>query len=235
MGLLTILYQDADLVAIDKPDGLMVHRSRLSGDQVFALQILRDQIGRFVYPVHRLDRPTSGVLLFALSPETASKLCDDFAAGRVVKDYLAVVRGIPDEHGTIDSPIHDTESGVTQPAETRYRRLATADLGIPIPPRSRACYSLLQVTPVTGRMHQIRRHLKHIRHPVVGDTQHGDGHHNRFVREQFGIQRLLLQCRSLSCRHPASGQPLTLRAALPSDWQNLFHHLGWRAPDLDTP
>ena len=227
MGLLRILYRDESLVAVDKPDGLLVHRTRISGDHVFALQLLRDQIGRTVYPVHRLDRPVSGVLVFALQPQTAAKLCGEFAAHRVRKTYLAVVRGFADEQGLIEYPLADEAGRPPQPAATAYRRLATAEVAEPVGPNPTARYSLVEIEPATGRMHQIRRHLRHASHPVIGDTQHGDGRHNRFFRERFGVFRLLLHARRIALAHPADGRMLAIESPVPEEMTAALRSLGW--------
>ena len=226
-GLLNILYRDDDVVAIDKPCNLLVHRTRISGDHMFALQLLRDQLSRFVYPVHRLDRPTSGVLLFALSKDAARRLCDAFAARRVEKTYIAVVRGYTEETGMIDPPRGASGAEPLQEAVTRYRRVATAECPEPVGPHPSARYSLLSVHPETGRMHQIRRHLKHVSHPIVGDTQHGDGRHNRFFREHFGLGRLLLHARTLAFPHPRTAERTVVEAPLHGDMVDLFERLGW--------
>jgi len=228
MGILKVIYQDEHLVAIDKPDGLLVHRSRISRDHVFALQLLRDQVGRFVYPVHRIDRPTSGVLVFALSPETAGRLCAEFSSRRVAKRYLAVVRGYAPEAGTIEHPLPDEETGPDQDARTVFRRIATAEIQAPIPPNPTARVSLVEVEPETGRMHQIRRHFRHASHPVVGDTQHGDGKYNRLFRDRYAIRRLLLHALSVEFSHPSTGATTRISAPLPEEMLRLFGELGWR-------
>ncbi len=209
MALLDIIYRDDCLVAINKPDGLLVHRNRHVPQGLAALQILREQIGRSVYPVHRLDRATSGVLVFALDAVMANRLCDAFAARRVHKRYRAVVRGHTAPTGEIDHPVVDEEDGVPRAARSRYRLLETLTLDAEIEDRP-AVYSLVEVEPETGRRHQIRRHLKHINHPIIGDTAYGRGAHNRYFRERFGVHRLLLHARSLTIPHPASGARLHL-------------------------
>lgn len=216
---LTILYQDEHYVAIDKPAGLLVHRSPISRDRVFALQTLRDQLGRHVYPVHRLDRATSGALLFGLSAEAARRLTAEFERQAVTKEYLAVARGWVDAHGLIDHPVADDDgNGIAQPARTRFRCLARVELPFAVDRYPTSRYSLVAVQPETGRRQQIRKHFKHISHHLVGDTTHGNGRHNRFFREQIGIRRLLLMSHRLSFLHPFSGQPVTVVAVADPDW-----------------
>jgi len=186
------------------------------------LQTLRDQIGQRVYPVHRLDRATSGVLLFALDSDTARTLVSQFEQREVGKHYLAVARGWTDETGVIDHPVADDEgNGVAQPARTSYRRLARVELPFAVDRYPTARYSLVDIQPDTGRRQQIRKHFKHISHHLVGDTTHGNGRHNRFFRQQFDIHRLLLQSQQLDFRHPADDRQMTVRAAQDTTWQQI--------------
>ena len=236
---LRLLYQDDYLVAIDKPAGLLVHRSWLDRHETqFAMQMTRDLIGQHVYPVHRLDRPTSGVLLFALDPQTARILSDDFAQHRVQKEYLALVRGWTPEQLFIDYPLKEeldkiadkfaTVDKPAQEAQTQLQRLQTVELPYAVSakhPTSR--YSLVRLLPKTGRKHQLRRHMAHIFHPIVGDTKHGDGRHNRFFRQQYDCQRLMLCNLSLTIQHPQSQSPLRIQTELDAQWQQLFAQFGW--------
>jgi tRNA pseudouridine65 synthase len=200
-----LLYRDDLLVAVSKPSGIAVHRG-WSRERIVVLTVLRDQLGRRVFPVHRLDRGTSGVLLFALDPATARGLQEQLAAGRMSKRYLALVRGITPDEGIIDHPVPRSPGGPRVPAVTAYRRLATFER-----------YSLLEVVPQTGRLHQIRRHLKHASHPLIGDVRYGKGEHNRLFRERFGLHRLALHAAELSFAHPADGRRLIVTASLPED------------------
>jgi tRNA pseudouridine65 synthase len=202
---LPILYQDAHLIAVDKPAGLAVHRGA-ARDPTFALQIVRNQTGQHVHAVHRLDRATSGVLLFALDVETARRMQERFAAGAVEKRYLALVRGIPPEEGVIDHPIPRDEGGPRVPAVTAFRRLAVFER-----------YALIEARPRTGRRHQIRRHFKHLSHPVIGDVRYGKGEHNRLFRERFGLCRLALHALEAGFEHPATGEALRVTAPVPED------------------
>ncbi|HHJ81004.1 MAG TPA: tRNA pseudouridine(65) synthase TruC [Candidatus Tenderia electrophaga] len=234
-----ILYQDEHLVAVNKPSGLLVHRSMIDKHETrFALQLVRNQIGQRVYPVHRLDKPTSGVLLFALDSETARLLGQQFTDDKVHKQYLAVVRGYSAEYEVIDYPLKRVLDKMTdvqadqdkqaQAAVTEYVRLATAELAHPVGPYQTARYSLLQLMPKTGRKHQLRRHMKHIFHPIVGDTSHGDGRHNQFFRQQFECQRLLLAATAMSFQHPHTAVKVELRASLDAVFEKIINELGWR-------
>jgi tRNA pseudouridine65 synthase len=235
-----ILYQDEYLVAVNKPAGLLVHRSMIDRHETrFALQMVRDQIGRRVFPVHRLDKPVSGVLLFALDPDTARAVTDAFTEGAVSKTYLAVVRGYAPEREVIDHALVERADRMTdararadkpaQAAVTALRRLATVELPHPVGRYATARYSLLEVEPRTGRKHQIRRHLKHIFHPIVGDTTHGDGRQNQFFRDHLHCARLLLAATQLHLAHPVHGEPLRLHAPLDDDFRSLLARLGWGA------
>lgn len=198
---LRILYHDEQLVAIDKPAGLLVHPSALDAhEERTALKLLRDQLGAWMWPLHRLDKGTSGVLLFATSAGAAREWGLAFEQGRVRKRYLALVRGWPPAAGEIAQPLaRDPElpsAGQERlPALTRYERLATFDWPFAADPRHPTSrYALVAAEPVTGRRHQIRRHFKHIAHPLVGDTTHGKGAHNRAVAAWLGVSRLWLHC-----------------------------------------
>jgi tRNA pseudouridine65 synthase len=235
---LKVLYQDAHLIAVHKPAGLLVHRSELDPrETAFAVQILREQLGQMVWPAHRLDRGTSGVLLFALDRETLVGLSQAFEANQVGKRYLTLVRGWPEESGVIDHPLtrqYDDyehkftgEVGPAQTALTEFTRLACVELPIAVDRYPTSRYALLQVSPKTGRRHQIRRHLKHIAHPIIGDATHGKGIHNRMFQQHFGIHRLLLLCQSMQLTHPMSKQPLQLETRVDDDFAKLITELGW--------
>ena len=178
------------------------------------MQMLRDQLGQKVWPLHRLDRATSGVLLFALDVDTAAAIGRQMMARRVNKRYLAVVRGFTAESGRIDYPLATGDHRPDQPACTDYRRLASLELPIPVGRYPSARYSLLSVWPRTGRTHQIRRHFKHIFHPLIGDTSYGEGRHNRLFRIQFACHRLLLHAIELAFQHPWTGEQVLVQAPL---------------------
>lgn len=191
------------------------------------MQMLRNQIGQWVYPIHRLDRPTSGVLVFGLSSGSARSLAQEFEQRKVVKRYRAVVRGYTEESGVIDYPLQEEKWTEPQPAVTAYRKLAQVELPHPVGRYQTARYSLLEIQPQTGRMHQIRKHMKHIFHPIVGDTTHGDGKHNQLFRDRFDINRLLLVATELEFQHPYTQQKLTIRAEPEPEMGCLFEKLGW--------
>jgi tRNA pseudouridine65 synthase len=235
---LPILHRDDWLVAVHKPSGLLVHRSDLDRHETrFAVQILRDQIGRRVWPLHRLDKGTSGILLFALDADTARRAMAQFEAGEVGKRYIALVRGWPADAGVVDHALSPDAAdrawlgskavAAAQPALTRYRRLATVELPCQVDRYPSSRYALLELEPLTGRRHQLRRHMKHIAHPIIGDATHGKGRHNRLFQELFGCHRLLLAATEMRLRHPVSNEPLSLQAPLAEDFAQVLRALGW--------
>lgn len=232
-----IIFQDEVLVAINKPAGLLVHPSFMDKSETeSAMKQLRDLLNCWVYPVHRLDKPTSGVLLFSLNKETARVLCDSFMEHQVQKTYLAVVRGFTRESEIIDYPLKriydkmtdrpDKKDQPPQEAITRYERLETVELPIPMPPHPSSRYSLIRVSPKTGRLRQIRRHMKHIFHPIIGDHKHGDNSHNRMFAAQFACTRLMLHAHTLIFLHPTTGQTLCLKADLPEEFVDTLKRIG---------
>ena len=215
MARLTLLYRDEFLAAVDKPSGLAVHRG-WAPERETAMTCVRDQLGTHVFPVHRLDRATSGVLLFALSSEIAARVCESFAAGLAAKTYLALVRGVPPATGIIDHPLPPGEDshGPRVSAQTAFQRREIFGR-----------YSLVEAHPLTGRLHQVRRHLKHIACPLIGDVNYGKGEHNRLFREQFGLHRLFLHATRLQLPHPRTGHLLDLHSPLPAELLTVLEKL----------
>ncbi|MHB2015455.1 MAG: pseudouridine synthase [Candidatus Xenobia bacterium] len=209
-----LLYQDAHLVVANKPSGMVVHRG-WGNDRVVAMTAVRDTVGQWVHPVHRLDRGASGALLMALDRDTARSLQGLFENAAIEKHYLAIVRGVTPEAGAIDHPLNNRQDGPRGDAVTTFRRLHVWER-----------YSIVEAQPRTGRLHQIRRHLKHISHPIVGDVRYGKGEHNRYFREQFGLHRLALHAWRLSFIHPVSGQRLSIVAPLPPDLHEVVRGMG---------
>ncbi|WP_217517208.1 tRNA pseudouridine(65) synthase TruC [Vibrio metschnikovii] len=239
--MLDIIYQDQYFVAVNKPAGMLVHRSWLDKHETqFVMQTLRDQIGQHVFPLHRLDRPTSGVLVFALSSEVASAVMPMFANQQMEKTYHAVVRGWIEQADVLDYPLKveldkiadkfAQEAKEPQSAVTAYRPLANVEVPFSTGKFATTRYSLMELKPKTGRKHQLRRHMAHLRHPIVGDTTHGDGKHNRLYREQYQVQRLMLHASQLRFIHPYTEQVLTLSAGFDDDWRRLFSAFSWPDP-----
>jgi len=217
---LPVLYQDEALAVVDKPAGLMAHDSALArGETDFAADRLREQFGKPIFLVHRLDRATSGCLLLAFDRETASALGKTLMSGEVAKDYWAVCRGWPAEQRfVVDHPL-DGGPGkpLKKPAQTAFEVLATCELSVPSAGFETSRYALLQASPLTGRFRQIRRHLKHLSHHLIGDSSHGDGRHNRNFR-MLGIHRMLLHARRLAFVHPHTGARLDVAAPVDAEF-----------------
>lgn len=266
---LTILYQDEYLVAVDKPAGLFVHRSFMDkGEIYFALQLVRDQIGKYVYPLHRLDRPTSGVLLFALTKEVAKRMNEAFAHKsqtviegnseddkeaksakstlELTKTYYALVRGhlpIVEKSQLIEHSLKEkldklgdkkvSRDKAPQSAQTYYQVIKQASLPIALGRFDSVRYSLVRLTPITGRRHQIRRHLAHLRHPIIGDINYGDNKQNPFFIEHFGFKRLMLIAQSLSFIHPVTEQKVMITAEFDEQWQHVFKALDWSLNEFE--
>ena len=224
---LPVLYLDDGFAVVDKPAGLMVHDSALArGESDFAADRLREQFGRPIHLVHRLDRATSGCLLLAFDRDTASLLGKALMAGGVRKDYLAVCRGWPPETLRVDHPL-DGGPGkpVKKAAITDFTRLATAEIAQPDARHETSRYALVRASPVTGRFRQIRRHLKHLSPHLVGDSSHGDGRHNRTFR-MAGVHRMLLHAEALEFAHPVDGTPLRVEAPLDAEFRKALAFLG---------
>jgi len=235
---LPVLYRDNRFIAIHKPSGLLVHRTPLDKKETqFAIQLLRDQIGQQVTPCHRLDRPTSGILIFAFDPEAHSALSIAFQEKRVSKTYQAIVRGFAPESGVIEHPLRKFEdndarikSETTQDTRTVFTRLSKTELPVPIHHYSATRYSLVELRPETGRRHQLRRHLAHINCPIIGDTRYGDCVHNIAFRQRYGIQRLFLAATEVTFQHPFSREMVNIQAPLASDFQAALEKTNLVAP-----
>ena len=222
---LSILYQSADLVAINKPHGLLVHRSPIASDaSEFAIQLLRDQLGQRVYPVHRLDRKTGGVLLFALSESMNSAMQMLFAEGGVQKTYIAIVRGYTPDELPIDYPIR-RDDGVIQDAVTHLKTLQRTEIPLPFGKHATSRYSLVELTPTTGRMHQLRKHMAHILHPIIGDRPHGCNKQNKLFKEQFEMDTMLLHAQRLLFVHPVTKERIMISAPWQAEFGRMMREL----------
>lgn len=244
--MLEICYQDEHLVAVNKPAGWLVHRSWLDRrEKVVVMQTVRDMVGRHVFTVHRLDRPTSGVLLLALSSEVAHRLAGQFEQHQVKKTYHGVARGYMEGEGTIDYALTQELDKIAdkyaqpdkapQPAVSHYRALARVEMPVAVGRYPTSRYSLMELLPQTGRKHQLRRHMSHLRHPLIGDTTHGDLRHNRGFALAFDCARLMLHASSLELAHPITGESLKINARWDNDWQKLVAQFGWTGviPDFE--
>ncbi|MDG4812124.1 pseudouridine synthase [Hydrogenovibrio sp. 3SP14C1] len=239
-----VLYQDDVLVAIHKPAGLLVHRSPIDRHETqFAVQMTRDQINQKVYPLHRLDKATSGLLLFALDPETARLMGKQFETHSIQKNYLAICRGWTPEYGEINHALkhkldkladrHTQTNKPPQEAITDFERLATTEVMQKIGKYESQRYSLLNLMPKTGRKHQLRRHLNHISYPIIGDVKYGDRHHNHFFNTWLKQHRLYLAATGLTFNHPQTDQRITLNAPLEASYQIAIQNLSWEKEAAD--
>jgi tRNA pseudouridine65 synthase len=228
---LRILYQDEWLVAVDKPAGFQVHQPEDKRHHVAksfdCLYVLRNQLGRYLHPLHRLDRATSGVLLFAFDATTARLASESFRNQQITKTYFCVTRGWTADSGVIDHALGNEIAGA-DPLEcrTEYSTVARIESPHPVGKHSTARYSLVRVEPRTGRLHQIRRHFAHLSHPLIGDTVYGDGQHNRFFRSHLELRALLLKAHAIELPHPMTQAPLRIRAKWNSVWLKTFDFFG---------
>lgn len=228
--MLEILFQDQDIIAINKPHGLLVHRSAIARDaSEFALQLLRDQIGQTVYPSHRLDRKTSGILLFALNKETDKELQQLFQNHQMDKKYIAILRGYAPEEMHIDYPLKK-ENGTLQEAQTDYKTIAQAELAIPSGKFPTSRYSLVEANPVTGRMHQLRKHFAHIFYPIIGDRPHGCNKQNKFWKDTYEMDTMMLHASELSFTHPKTKEHITIKADLQPEFNRVLAILNINYP-----
>ena len=224
---LTVCFQDDALVVVDKPCGLLVHRSGIDAQETtFLLQTLRDQLNQSLFPVHRLDKATSGLVIFALSRKAARTLSQAFERGEVTKTYEAFVRGHTPQRLHIDHALRDEvdskgrklKNGTAREARTELRTLASWTVPEPVDRYPEARYSHVQLQPITGRYRQLRRHSKHISHPILGDVRYGRGTHNRFIEERLGIRRLWLHARQVTFQHPLTDEALSISSGIPADF-----------------
>ena len=197
-----IVHRDDRCVIVDKPSGVATHRGWADDDDAL-LQMVRDEVNAYVYPVNRLDRGASGLVLFALDKEAAAAFANAWPTAD--KRYIAITRGHPPEHVVIDHAIPKAPGDARVPAVTEIWRRETFGR-----------YALVEARPQTGRLHQIRRHLKHISCPIIGDVRYGKGEHNRLWREKLSLHRLALHCTSLAVGHPDGGD-VAATSALPAD------------------
>lgn len=226
--MLQIVHQDDHLIAINKPHGLLVHRSKIANDATeFALQMLRDQIGRKVSPVHRLDRKTGGLLLFAFEKDIEIAMHKQFQEGMVIKKYLAVLRGYAPDQLEIDYPLAK-ENGTMQEAFTAFRTLQHTEINVPFGKHETSRYSLVEASPTTGRMHQLRRHFAHIFHPIIGDRKHGCNKQNKFFKTEFDMCTMLLHASELSFNHPVTNKNIILTAEPHSEFKTAMNLLEFK-------
>lgn len=232
--ILEIVYEDEYLLGVNKPNNFLIHQSHFARNirEITLLDLLQKQLDYPVYPVHRLDRKTSGIILLAKQTEFVTKFQDLFTTNSISKSYYAIVRGFTENQGIINSPVKNLDTGVYKDAVTNYESINQIELDIPVYPYERSRYSLIKLTPETGRMHQLRIHMNKISHPIVGDYRYGDRFHNRMFEQQFDCHYLFLHAVSLEFTHPYTNQHLRLQAGFPADWQFIFSRFNWKNPLL---
>lgn len=217
--MLEILYSDSHFVAINKPCGLLVHRTRIAEEETdFAIDNLRAQLGHDVFLLHRLDRPTSGVLLFSFTAEMAGIMGKQFAEQRVKKKYIALVRGWMPKDISLNYPVKNEDKSKSYEAQTDFRPLQQFELPYPVRPFATSRYTMVECTPHHGRWHQIRQHLAHLGHYIVNDRTHGDGHHNRLFTETLQTPQLFLHAEEMRFTHPISLEEIYITAKRPEHW-----------------
>ncbi|KRT13650.1 pseudouridylate synthase [Pedobacter ginsenosidimutans] len=220
--MLDIIYQDENLIAINKPHGLLVHQSSIARDATeFALQLLRDQVGKHVSPVHRLDRKTSGILLFAFDKASEIAMHQQFMNAETDKKYLAILRGFTPDAMDIDYPLAK-ENGTMQDAFTSFSTLKRAEVAVAFGKHQTSRYSLVEAAPKTGRMHQLRRHFSHILHPIIGDRTHGCNKQNKFFKDQWDMTTMLLHASELAFTHPITKEKIHLKAGLHDEFKRVM-------------
>ena len=223
---LEIIYRDETLIAINKPHGLLVHRSKYADDATeFAVQALRDKINQYVYPCHRIDRKTAGVLLFSLDQPTNSLMQQQFSNNEVAKKYFAIVRGYTDDEGTIDYALV-SESGKQQEALTHYKTLQRVEVDVAFGKFNTSRYSLVEAYPQTGRYHQIRKHFDHIFHPIIGDRPNGCNKQNKLFKERWNMTTMMLHAQEITFNHPVTGQKITIEAEISDEFKRVKEFLG---------
>lgn len=232
---LEIIFEDDYIICVNKPNNVLVHHAFLSrnvGDEDSLLQIIDKELGIKVYPIHRLDRKTSGLILLAKEKEHVSRFQELFTSKQIQKTYFGVVRGFAPERKTIDSPVKGRDANVHKEALTYLKTLANITLNIPVKPYDSSRYSLVEFLPQTGRMHQLRVHSNKISHPLIGDAKYGDKNHDVMFDENFGWKNLFLHAGKLEFMHPYSSEKMILKGSFPEDWLALFKEFNWENPLL---
>ena len=214
-----ILYQDEDIVAVNKPSGIIVHPWKECADKVSLMKMVKETTGKWVYPVHRLDRPVSGVIFFAFSSESANNLKIALESSSSMKIYLGLCKGVLKESGIINYPLKNQARTTSKASSTAFW-----------PITSNGFITLVKFRIMTGRYHQIRRHCSAMSHQLIGDSKYGKGRINRFYKENFGLNRLFLHCMGTKLFLPNEKQ-LEIAAPLPDDLNSVLRSLEFVPPD----
>ena len=230
---LDILFEDEYIICVSKPNNVVVHHahhSRNVSDEDSLLQLLFNQFGKKFYPIHRLDRKTSGIILLAKETSFVSKFQELFTNNEIQKTYYGIVRGHAPESKIIDSPVKGRDANVHKDAETLLELVDKITLDIPVKPYDTSRYSLVKLSLKTGRLHQLRIHMNKISHPLINDAKYGDKNHDLMYESEFGWTKLFLHAGSLAFQHPFTQEELTLKAHFPQDWIALFDRFNWKNP-----
>lgn len=224
-----IVYEDEFIIAINKPNNFLVHQSEYAGNlhEQSIVEYLIDQTGLMYHPIHRLDRKTSGILLLAKDKSHINAFQQLFQQKYIQKTYLAVVRGFSPEMGTIDTPVKNEDTGIYKEAFTEFKTLCNIELDLPVHPYANSRYSLVELMPKTGRMHQLRKHLNKISHPIVGDYKYGDRFHNRNFEDNYNWVYMFLHAYSVQFKHPFTVEEMNIKAPFPQDWEDLLSKFNW--------
>ncbi|QTE23133.1 pseudouridine synthase [Polaribacter cellanae] len=229
----TIIFEDEHILCVSKPNNMLVHHahhSRNIAEETSLLQLIKDEKGLKVYPIHRLDRKTSGIILLAKEKEFVSKFQKLFTNNKIEKTYYGIVRGFSPDEKTIDSPVKGGDANTHKEALTYLQTLEKITLNIPVKPYNSSRYSLVELKPKTGRMHQLRVHANKISYPLIGDPKYGDKNHNVMFEENFNCKKMFLHAGKLEFTHPFSSEKLILKANFPKDWISLFKEFSWKNP-----
>ncbi|MCI2228499.1 pseudouridine synthase [Polaribacter sp. MSW13] len=230
---LEIIFEDAYIICVNKPNNMLVHHahhSRNVADETSLLQLIFQETGLKVYPIHRLDRKTSGIILLAKETHYVSKFQDLFTTNEIQKIYYGIVRGYSPTTKIIDSPVKGRDANVHKEALTHLKTLEQITLNIPVKPYDSSRYSLVELVPKTGRMHQLRIHMNKISHPLIGDAKYGDKNHDMMFDENFGWKNMFLHAGKLEFKHPFTSEDVLLKATFPVDWKSLFENFDWENP-----
>ncbi len=232
---LEILFEDEFCLCVNKPNNVLVHHAKHSrnvADEDSLLQLIENKTGLKTYPVHRLDRKTSGIILLAKETQFVSKFQELFTNKEIDKTYFGIVRGFSPDSKTIDSPVKGRDAKVHKDALTELITLEKVILEIPVKPYDSSRYSLVELSPKTGRMHQLRVHMNKISNPLIGDPKYGDKNHNVMFVENFACENLFLHAGKLEFIHPFSSEKLNIKAPFPKDWISIFKEFSWENPLL---
>ncbi|QOD61341.1 pseudouridine synthase [Polaribacter haliotis] len=230
---ITIIFEDEHILCVSKPNNMLVHHahhSRNVSEETSLLQYIMDEKGLKVYPIHRLDRKTSGIILLAKEKGFVSKFQELFTNNEIEKTYYGIVRGFAPDEKTIDSPVKGRDANVHKEALTYLKTIEKVTLEIPVKPYDSSRYSLVELKPKTGRMHQLRVHANKISNPLIGDPKYGDKNHNIMFEENFNCANMFLHAGRLEFTHPFSLEKLVLKASFPKDWISLFEKFSWVNP-----